>query len=219
VVHSYHGSFAIREGNYLLAFVGGSGGKCFCLLCDWTVCPSTSLPSVLMCICVSGWTKPSDVADKHVQFFDLQQDPRQRADLTRRVGWEGHVYVVPKSVEGVYLQLLVGMKHTYSEWAVEHDTGYLIDLINKLLTDQVTSRPPNDRSYTQHLDNQTLSEIHAVVFKPSNDQKVSEALDVFVKEEARQKKVKAMRLKFKQTRGGVVTGKVTARGGVKHREH
>ena len=27
VVHSYRGSFAIREGNYLLAFVGGSGGK------------------------------------------------------------------------------------------------------------------------------------------------------------------------------------------------
>jgi hypothetical protein len=168
-----------------------------------------------------GWTKPRDVENKHVQFFDLHKDPRQREDLTRRVGRKGAgaVYMAPKAVEVGYIKLLLSMKHIYSEWTVENDRGYLANIIDKLLTNQLTSRPPNDHTYSQYMDNKTLSEINEVVFKPNNDKKAFAARDTFVKEEVRKKRSKNQKLKNKEMLNSVVGGRhsLKQRGGARAR--
>jgi hypothetical protein len=133
------------------------------------------------------------VADKYVQFYDLARDPRQRADLTRRVDsgspspssrtrirrgtrvlqvHKRSVYVVPRTIEGVYIRMLLSMKTVYSEWTVERDNGYLSASIDTLLVNQLQGRELNDQSYTQHLDSKELKEVNAIVFKTIlNDKK------------------------------------------------
>lgn len=154
-----------------------------------------------MCSSHIGWTIPSEIPNKCVQFFDLQNDPEQKQDLVRQVGVTGRVYVVPSDVEGIYLRLLLKMKHIYAEWDVKRDDGVLCTLIDELITNQVTSKP----SYSAHrtyrsdrMDNKTISEINKIVFSPLNNKMVTESQENFRKEKARQQRVKSLRAKNKR---------------------
>ena len=104
------------------------------------------------------------------------------------------VFVVPRSLEGVYVRLLLRMRATYAEWPVEGDTGYLLRTIDTLLEQQLEGRDLGELSGsgsgrggagagagavhdkdTQYLDRETVEVVRAILSRAKTETTTSRA--------------------------------------------